>query len=68
MLDILSKAPDTCTLDVADRGKHTLQQISELVGTTKQFVSQVGISAVESIRDMIGVRNTKIFLDKLGKG
>lgn len=32
---------DTCALDVADRGEHTLEEVGELLGMTKERARQI---------------------------
>ncbi len=54
----LHQAPDmteSCTLDVADRGGATLEEIGDMLGLTRERVRQVEEEAME--------RFTKSFLD-----
>ena len=37
----LGEMRDTCALDVADRGEHTLQQVGDLLGVTREAIRQI---------------------------
>jgi hypothetical protein len=38
--------PDTCSLDVADRGSHILQEVADIYGVTRQAVSLIEVAAL----------------------
>lgn len=48
---VLQEMPETCALDVADRGAHTLQRLAEIVNARFQSVDEVGRRALEKIRE-----------------
>jgi hypothetical protein len=41
---------DTCALDVADRGEHTLEEIGQLLGITRERVRQIELAALFKLR------------------
>jgi hypothetical protein len=41
----LSKLPESCALDVADRGPHTLKQVGRLLGVTRERIRQIESAA-----------------------
>ena len=41
---------ETCALDVADDGPHTLLEIGDLLGVTRERIRQIEISAKEHMR------------------
>lgn len=49
----LEALPETCALDVADRGETTLEAISELLGMTKEGVRQIEIRALRWCREQM---------------
>jgi hypothetical protein len=44
---------DTCTLDVADRGEHTLEEIGQLLGVTRERVRQIELAALFKLRNQL---------------
>lgn len=46
----LDEMPETCALDVADRGEHTLEQIGEVLGLSVQRVSQIIGETLQKLR------------------
>jgi len=40
MVDLIFSLSDTCTLDVADRGEHTLREIGDIIGVTRECIRQ----------------------------
>lgn len=48
--DDLSALPETCALDVADRGEHTLEAVSAILGVTRERVRQEVASAVDKLK------------------
>jgi hypothetical protein len=49
--EALQAMPETCALDVADRGGMTLEGVAELLGMRKQSVDEVVTRAARAIRD-----------------
>lgn len=49
-LDLVAMA-DTCSLDVADRGSHTLEQVGMLMNLTRQRTRQIEASALAKLRE-----------------
>lgn len=47
----LAEMPETCALDVAARGEHTLEAIGDLLGLTRERVRQVEAEALEQIAE-----------------
>jgi hypothetical protein len=43
--------PETCALDVADRGGMTLEEIGELLNLTRERIRQVESKGIDKIRD-----------------
>jgi hypothetical protein len=41
IVDFILNLPETCTLDVAERGPLTLDEISEVLGVTKERIRQI---------------------------
>ena len=39
--ELIAAMENSCVLDIADRGEHTLEQIGELLGVTRERVRQV---------------------------
>lgn len=46
----ISTLAETCALDVADQGGHTLEEVSELLGVTRQRVQQIEERATSRLR------------------
>lgn len=46
----LEEMPETCALDVADRGSHTLEQIGEITGLVRERVRQIEQLALDGVR------------------
>ena len=44
------RGQDTCALDVADRGHHTLEEVGALLGVTRERARQIEISALFKLR------------------
>ena len=42
--------PETCALDVADRGDHTLEEIGDILGLTRERVRQIADKGLDSFR------------------
>lgn len=42
--------PETCALDVADRGEHTLEEIGDILGVTRERVRQIADKALDAFR------------------
>lgn len=42
--------PETCALDVADRGEHTLEEVGAIMGLTRQRVEQIEKLAMAKLR------------------
>lgn len=43
----------TCALDVADEGQHTSMEVAELLGMSRQRVSQIEMEALAKMRDAL---------------
>jgi len=43
---------ETCTLDVADRGGTTLEQVADLINLTRERVRQLEFRALESLQEV----------------
>lgn len=41
--------PDTCALDVADRGEHTLEELGQTLGMTYTAVRKIVMRGVQKI-------------------
>lgn len=53
--DVLYRMPDTCALDVADRGPQTLDAIGNTLGVTKERIRQIEVSLLEKLKRRRGV-------------
>ena len=47
----LSELPETCALDVADRGGVTLEEIGEILNLTRERIRQVEAKGLERLRE-----------------
>lgn len=71
IVDMIFDMPETCTLDVADRGKQPLRVIGECLGISHQRVDQLlsghpkpqGIGIMKKFVRRIVKVNRKIYLD-----
>lgn len=52
----LEAMADTCSLDVADRGEHTLEEVGEVLGVVRERVRQIVDVALERVRRQRAVR------------
>jgi hypothetical protein len=43
--------PETCALDVAERGGMTLEEVGELLNLTRERIRQVESKGIEKLRD-----------------
>lgn len=50
----LDELSETCALDVADRGKHTLEQVGDLVNLTRRPVLRIEQKAERQLRPLLG--------------
>jgi DNA-directed RNA polymerase sigma subunit (sigma70/sigma32) len=41
IVDLIFNLPETCTLDVADRGDQTLQTIADIFGISRERIRQI---------------------------
>jgi hypothetical protein len=48
--------PDTCSLDIAERGEHTLEQVGDLLGLTRERARQLEEKALRKLRFAMRVR------------
>lgn len=46
----LDEMTDTCALDVADRGEHTLEEVGEVLGVVRERVRQIVEQGAASFR------------------
>ena len=49
-------APDTCALDVAERGGVTLESVSELLGVTRERIRQIEANALRKLQRIAAMR------------
>lgn len=47
--DELERLPETCCLDVAERGEHTLEQVGEYMNVTRERVRQIEEQAMNKM-------------------
>lgn len=47
----LEEAKHTCSLDVADEGEHTLDEIGKILGVTRERVRQIETKALMKLRE-----------------
>jgi hypothetical protein len=52
----LDSPSESCALDVADRGPHTLEQIAVVVGLTRERVRQIEDKAIRKVRRALARR------------
>jgi hypothetical protein len=50
VVDVLLRMPDTCALDVADRGPHTLEDVGNRFGLTRERIRQIQEISFRKIR------------------
>ncbi len=50
VVEMLSTMPDTCSLDVADRGGVTLEEVGGLLGVTRERVRQIELNGLRQLR------------------
>lgn len=50
-LVIIDNLPESCALDVAEKGSHTLEAVGELIGITRQGASQILEKAYAKLRN-----------------
>jgi hypothetical protein len=48
--DDIEQMPETCSLDVADRGGETLEEIARMLGLTRERIRQIEVDALERLR------------------
>jgi len=48
-LDVLDRMGETCSLDVANRGEHTLEQVGEILRFSRQRGEQIEKTAREKL-------------------
>jgi hypothetical protein len=65
IIDIICSMKESCVLDVADKGKHTLDQIGKLVGLSSQRIQAMerGIGPVKGYIDRMKI--TAAILDSI---
>jgi hypothetical protein len=64
----LEELPETCSLDVADRGPHTLEEIARLYGVTRERIRQIEEKALERLRKRLErARITEEMAAELGR-
>lgn len=51
ILEDLSGMQETCALDVADRGRHTLLEVGEVFGVTREMIRQIEARALRKLRN-----------------
>lgn len=49
-LRVIQPGVDTCALDVADKGEHTLEEIGALLGYNRERIRQIQVEALFKIR------------------
>jgi Sigma-70, region 4 len=55
---------ESCSLDLADRGEHTLQQVGETLAVTRERVRQIETKGRAALRRPVSIRELK--LDRAG--
>ena len=43
--------PQTCALDVADKGDHTLEEVGNIIGVTRERARQLEEAALEKLQE-----------------
>ena len=61
--DVLLRMPETCALDVADRGPHTLNDIGIYMGLTRERIRQIEAKAIRKLQHPVRARKLEGFLD-----
>jgi hypothetical protein len=51
--DDVWEIPDTCSLDVAERGSRTLEEVGRCFGLTRERIRQIEQMAIEKIRPLV---------------
>lgn len=49
----LDRMPETCALDVADRGAMASERVAELIGVSRQRVDQIGADGLAKLRESL---------------
>ncbi|HEY3494807.1 MAG TPA: sigma factor-like helix-turn-helix DNA-binding protein [Polyangiaceae bacterium] len=47
------RAGESCSLDVADRGEHSLREVGEFLGVSHARVEQIEVMALDKVRKRI---------------
>lgn len=54
--EALARLPESCALDVADRGEHQLHEIANMMGITKERTRQIEFRALRKLAFSAGLR------------
>lgn len=52
----IDKLPESCSLDVAERGGLTLSEVGELMGCTRERVRQIEVATLLKLRAAVNAR------------
>ena len=55
--------PQTCALDVADKGDHTLEEVGKDFAVTRERIRQIEAKALRKLRHPTRSRKLKAFLE-----
>ena len=58
------EAPETCALDVADRGQHTLDEIGNLMNLSRERVRQLEFTALRKVKEQAAAMRAAAELER----
>lgn len=68
LADLALGLAHTCTIDVADKGEHTLEEVGDVVGLTRERVRQIEAQAIERLRVGERAKRLREVVDWWGEG